>query len=162
MDNEKKTSNAERQLAAYVIFTLVAGVLLYCVAMKLFYRPQANNTAGTQATESLQIQYKQVDLQDMLDELEANALRAEEKYQDKHIEITGKISGFDSDGSYITIVPIDASVKSLNEVQCFLKDPAHKTFLLEKNVGDVVTIKGMVSSIGEFLGYSVRIAEISD
>ena len=162
MGNEKKTSNAERQLAAYVIFVLVAGVLLYCVAMKLFYRPQANTTPGAQGAESQQIQYKKVDLQAMLDELDANALRAEKTYQDMYIEVTGKISGFDSDGRYITIVPYDAPIWSLDSVHCSLKDPTHKAYLLEKNVGDVVTIKGKVFSIGEIQGYSVKIAEISD
>ena len=114
------------------------------------------------APTSTQIQYEKVDLQEMLDELDTNALRAEEKYQDKYIEITGRIEVFDSDGKYIAIVPCDASKLSLDTVQCRLADPTHKTFLLEKNVGDVVTIKGKVISIGEVLGYSVKIAEISD
>lgn len=162
MGKEKKTSDAERQFAVYVIFILIAGVLLYCVAMKLFYRPQANNTPGTQATESLQIQYEKVDLQVMLDELDANALRAEETYQDKYVEITGKITVFDSDGKYIAIEPIEATAWSIDSVHCSLTDPTHKAFLLEKNVGDVVTIKGKVISIGEIQGYSVKIAEISD
>ena len=92
----------------------------------------------------------------------ANALRAEETYQDKYIEITGEIKSFDSDGKYISIVPHDAPAGIFDSVMCYLTDPAHKTFLLEKNVGDVVTIKGKVSSIGEVLGYSIKIAEISD
>ena len=162
MGKDKKASNAERQLAAYVVFILVSGVILYCVAMKLFYKPQTNNTpTGTQATETGQIQYEQVNLQDMLDELNANALRAEETYQDKCIEITGEIISFDSDGKYISIVPCGGSVWS-EWVKCNLTDTSHKTFLLEKSVGDVVTIRGKVVSIGEILGYSVKIAEISN
>lgn len=163
MGSEKKTSNAERQLAAYVIFILVAGVILYCVAMKLFYRPQTQNTnPGAQATESLQIQYEKVDLQVMLDELDANAMRAEETYQGKYIEITGKIQSFDSDAKYISIVPCDASVGIFDSVMCDLTDPTHKAFLLEKSVGDVVTIRGKVTTIGEVMGYHIKIAEISD
>ena len=45
---------------------------------------------------------------------------------------------------------------------CYLTDPSHKSFLLEKSKGDVVTIKGKVTSIGEVIGYHIDIAEISD
>lgn len=112
------------------------------------------------APTSTQIQYEKVDLQDMLDELDANALRAEVKYQDKYIEIAGEIRNFDSDGKYISIAPYGAGILG-ERVMCYLTDPTHKTFLLEKNVGDAVTIRGKVYSIGEVLGYSVKIIEIS-
>ena len=154
-------ANANRQLAAYMIFILVAGCLLYCGAMKLFYKPKANDTpTNTQATTST-IHYEKVDLQTMLDDLETNALRAEETYQDMYVEITGEISNFDSDGKYISIIPCDAPLLS-DRTMCYLTDPTHKAFLLEKAVGDMVTIKGKVVSIGEVIGYDVRIAEISD
>ena len=39
--------------------------------------------------------YEKVDLQAMLNELEENALRAESKYQNAYIEITGKIKVID-------------------------------------------------------------------
>lgn len=119
-------------------------------------------TISTPITPSPQIQYEKVDLQTMLDDLEINALRAEETYQDMYVEITGEVRNFDSDGKYISIVPSGASDWCFDWVQCYLTDPAHKTFLLGKNVGDVVTIKGKVSSIGEIIGYHVDIAEISD
>ena len=157
---KKKQGSAGKQLAAYMVFILVAGCLLYYGAEKLFSKPKTPDTPS--ATVSTQIQYEQVNLQTMLDELSANAMRAEDKYQDKHIEITGKIRSFDSDGKYISIVPCGASDWSIDTVKCNLTDPAHKSFLLEKNVGDAVTIKGQVFSVGEILGYSVKIAEISD
>lgn len=113
------------------------------------------------ATTSQQIHYEQVDLQTMLDDLETNALLAEETYQDMYVEITGEIKSFDSDGKYISIVPYGAPLLT-DWTQCFLSDPTHKTFLLEKAVGDVVTIKGKVITIGEIIGYQVRIVEISD
>ena len=123
---------------------------------------KGGNTANTpDAPTALQIQYEEMDLQVMLDELNTNALRAEETYQDKYIEITGEIRNFDSDGKYISIVPCGAGALS-ESVMCDLTDPSHKSFLLEKAVGDVVTIRGKVFSIGEIMGYSVKIAEISD
>ena len=158
-DEKKKTGNEQRQIAVFVTMILVAGFLLYSRGYKLFSKP---TTTTTNAPTSAQIQYEKVDLQDMLDELDANALRAEEKYQDKYIEITGEIRSFDSDGKYISIAPCGAPKLSLDTVLCDLTDQVHKAFLLEKNKGDVVTIRGKVTSIGEVIGYHIDIAEISD
>lgn len=154
-----------RRLVSAILFA-VAGTLLVATFIVWFaFRDDLNGggTANTpKAPISTQVQYEQVNLQDMLDELKANALRAEEKYQGKHIEITGKIKMFDSDGTYIAIVPYEASDWSIEMVLCYLTEPTHKAFLLEKAVGDVVTIKGKVFSIGEVIGYGVKIADISD
>lgn len=150
-------------LVAFAVLCLVAVIIISIV-----YRDElkgenvGSDPTSIQPTTGTQIQYEQVNLQDMLDELDANAMRAEEKYQDKYVEITGKITLFDSDGKYIAIEPCEASGLSLDSVKCNLTDPTHKTFLLEKSVGDVVTIRGKVVSIGEVMGYSVKIAEISD
>ena len=105
--------------------------------------------------------YQQVDLQTMLDELEENALRAETKYQNAYVEITGKIAIIDSDGSYITIEPLTADEWNFDTVRCYIKNDTQRNFIIEKSVGDTVTIKGKVFSIGEVLGYSLNIDFIS-
>lgn len=166
-DQEKDTET--RYLVAKI---LVAVAVLCCVAILIICTVYPNDQRGgdqvitptsTQATTtSPQIQYEQVDLQAMLDELDANSMRAEDKYQDKYIEITGEIRNFDSDGKYISIIPCGASRLTFDTVLCDLTDPTQKAFLLEKNVGDVVTIRGKVTTIGEVIGYHVKIAEISD
>lgn len=160
-EKDRKT----RKIVGTILFT-IAGLCLVAVIAIILMFPDSFKTGNAvnapTVSTSPQIQYEKVDIQDMLDELDINALRAEETYQDKYIEITGKIQSFDSDGKYISIVPCDASVGIFDSIKCNLADPTHKAFLLEKTVGDVVTIKGKVSSIGEVLGYSVKIAEISD
>lgn len=161
MEQKKKDP---RPLVCGILFGFAGLCIVAIVAIVIMFPDSFNggNEANTPtAPTSTQIQYEKVDLQDMLDELDANAMRAEVKYQDKYIEVTGKIRVFDSDGKYISIVPCDAPAVSLDTVMCYLTDPAHKTFLLEKSVGDVVTIRGKVYSIGEVLGYSIKIAEIS-
>lgn len=169
MDDPIDKRELEIRKKVGAILFAIAGLLLVAAIAIILMHPDSfkgghtNNTpTSPQATISPQIYYEKVDLRTMLDELDTNALRAEETYQDKYIEVTGKISGFDSDGRYITIVPCDAPSWSFGDMQCSLTDPTHKAFLLEKNVGDVVTIRGKVVSIGEVLGYSVKIAEISD
>ena len=119
------------------------------------------NDGGEKNPSSTEKNYEKVDLQTLLDELEENALRAESKYQNTYIEITGKIKVIDSDGAYITVEPVHAGEWNFNTVQCYIKSGAQKDFIIEKSVGDTVTIKGKVFSIGEILGYSINIDSIS-
>ena len=104
--------------------------------------------------------YETVDLQAMIDELNENALKAEKTYQNKYVCVTGKIASFDSDGSYITIEPVNAGQWNLDTVTCYIKKDSQRELLLTKSKGDTVTIKGKIKSIGEFLGYSLNIDEI--
>ena len=160
-----ETKPKTRQLVSAILFTIAGLCILAVITLCIMFPDEiniGNASNATKAPVSTQVQYEKVELQDMLDELDANALRAEEKYKDKHIEITGEIRVFDSDGKYIAIVPCGALEWSISTVRCHLTESTHKTFLLEKNVGDVVTIKGKVFSIGEVIGYGVKIEEISD
>ena len=116
-------------------------------------------TTGTGA-EKVEIVYEQVELQSMFDDLRDNAMKAEEKYQKKHIEFTGKISNFDSDGSYISVEPTNADMWNLDSIMCYIKNEEQKQVIMEKSKGDVVTIKGKVKNIGEVFGYSLDITEI--
>lgn len=119
----------------------------------------ATTAVTTVATTAAKV-YEEVDLQTMLDDLNSNALKAEKTYQNKLVIVTGKIRNFDSDGEYISIVPVNASDWSFDTVMCYIKNDGQLNFLLEKSTGDVVTIKGKVKSIGEVLGYSLDIDEI--
>ena len=120
----------------------------------------ADTSAATQPAQKEEIAYEKVDLQTMLDELEANALKAEKTYQNKFVEVVGKISNFDSDGTYISIEPENADPFNFTSVMCYIKNDAQLNFLLEKEVGDTVTVKGKITSIGEVLGYSIKMDEV--
>ncbi len=126
--------------------------------------PQTNDTNKEEnkkeESKKEEIKYEAVDLQTLLDELDANALKAEKTYQNKQVEVTGKIASFDSDGSYITIEPVNASEWNFDTVMCDIKNDEQLNFLLEKVKGDTVTIKGKITSIGEVLGYTIKIAEV--
>lgn len=158
---ESKNKKDHRPLVCGILLAFAAVGLMAMIVIIIMFPDsfRGNNIGNTPTTP--QISYTQVDLQDMLDDLNANAMRAEEKYQNKYVEITGEIKSFDSDGKYISIAPSGTGIIG-ERVMCYLKEPAHKTFLLEKNVGDVVTIRGKIVVIGEVLGYHIDIAEISD
>ena len=112
------------------------------------------------SSEVEEIVYESVDLQTMFDDLSNNAMKAESQYEKKHIEFKCKISNFDSDGSYISVEPVNASEWNFTTAMCYIKNDSQKEFLIEKNVGDIITIKGQVKSIGEVMGYSIDIKEV--
>lgn len=120
-------------------------------------KPNTDNKAPQKTEE---IVYEVVDLQNMFDALETNAMKAEKEYQNKYIEFECKIKNFDSDGSYIGVEPTNASEWNLKIAMCYIKNDSQKDFLIEKNVGDSIAIKGKVKSIGEVLGYSIDINEV--
>ena len=96
---------------------------------------------GQSGGEQLQVEetitYEVFDLQAMLDDLKGNALKAEKTYMNKNVEVTGKISNFDSDGDYISIEPVNADEWNFETVTCKIKNDKQLDFLLEKSVGDI-------------------------
>lgn len=106
------------------------------------------------------ITYEKIDLQTMLDELDQNALKAEKTYQNKYVEVVGSITNFDSDGSYISIEPVNADEWNFDTVMCKIKNDEQLNYLLDKVVGDQVTVKGQITSIGEVLGYTINMIEV--
>ena len=126
----------------------------------------SNNGTTSQIVQSqdnvqAEIKYEKVELRQMMDDLDANALKAEKKYQNKYVEVVGKITNFDSDGSYIGIEPVNADAWNFDTVMCKISNDNQRNFLMEKEVDDIVTIKGQITSIGEVLGYTIKMAEVS-
>lgn len=123
---------------------------------------EGSNQTAEKTVESVEqsIVYEAVDLSVMFEDLKNNAMQAEKNYQGKYIEITAKIKSFDSDGKYISVEPTNADEWNFNYAMCYIKNEGQKAFLIEKNVGDIINIKGKVKSIGEVLGYSIDIEEV--
>lgn len=107
------------------------------------------------------IEYTSVDLQTMLDELDSNALRAEQTYNKAYVELVGKISVIDSDGKYISIEPVDADSWNLDSVHCSLKTDEHRAVIMNKGRGETVTVRGQITEVGEIMGYTLKVDTIS-
>ncbi len=122
--------------------------------------PSVENHQTSTQSPSSQKSYEIVDLQKMLNDLNENAMKAESTYQNKYVQIQGKIASFDSDGAYITIEPVNADEWNFDTVMCYIKNDSQRQFLMNKSKGDTVTIKGKITTIGEVLGYSLNIDEI--
>lgn len=109
--------------------------------------------------EPVVIEYEKVTAKEMLDLLESNALKAEKTYQDKYVEVTGKLSGIDSDGDYISIKSVEDLYSFIN-IQCYIQNEEQLDKVIEMTIDDTITVKGQITSVGEVLGYSLHIDSI--
>lgn len=124
---------------------------------------EQNNATDTQKKEEEtkeEITYTAYTVTQMMDDLKANALKAESTYKDQYVEITGRLSNIDSSGKYISLRPEDDEWAIIG-VQCYIKSEEQKEKVMEMSVDDVVTLKGKVKSVGEVMGYSLDIDEIN-
>ena len=105
-----------------------------------------------------QIEYTPCTVNDMINDLENNAMNASDKYKDQYIEVTGKLSNIDSSGKYISLYPDDDF--AIIGVQCYIKNDEQKQVISKMSKGDTVTLKGKCTDVGEVLGYSLDIDSI--
>jgi hypothetical protein len=105
------------------------------------------------------IEYTKYDVSEMMDDLNSNAMKAEKKYSDQYVEITGKLSNIDSDGKYIDLVSSKDEFAILG-VQCYIKSDDQSSKVMEMEKDQTVTLKGKITSVGEVMGFSLDIAEI--
>ena len=150
-------------------FWLIVAIVVIAVASSGGNTENTNDTTVTtsngehvsdEATLPVEVVYEVVDLRTMFDDLKNNAMKAEANYQKKHIEVTGEISSFDSDGKYISIRVVGGDAWDFDTMLCKIKNDEQRALLIERSVGDEVTLKGKVTSIGEVLGYSMDIEAI--
>ena len=109
--------------------------------------------------EEKEIEYNKVDIQAMYDDLENNPAAAAEKYKDTYIEFSGSMDVIDSDLTYIGVMPTEGF--HIVSVRCNLKDDTQKDFVKNAAKGDVVTVKGKCTEVGEILGYTVDVKELT-
>lgn len=105
---------------------------------------------------SKQNDYTEVSISQLHEELDANALRAEETYNNMRVKIIGYINVIDSDGKYIS-VDGSKSLWNFDSVHCTLTNDDQRNAVKSKSKGDQVTVWGKITSIGEIIGYSLRI-----
>ncbi len=111
-----------------------------------------------QKEEATPIEYTVVSVNDMMDDLNNNAMGASDKYKGQYLEITGKLTNIDASGKYINLMA-DGDFEIIG-VQCNIKNDEQKSKVASLTKGDTVTLKGKCTDVGEVLGYSLDIDEI--
>lgn len=110
--------------------------------------------------DTAKIEYTAYTVDDLVNDLDDNAMNAEDKYADQYIEVTGKLSNIDSDGAYISLEPLSEDNFTFISVSCYIKNDDQKDVIKSVSTGDTLVIKGKVTDIGEVLGYSIDIDSI--
>lgn len=117
-------------------------------------KPDSEKKEETEAP----IEYISVTANDLANALSSNAMKAQNDYKDKYLEITGKLGNIDSNGKYIGInSDIDFD---LTNIQCYLKTDEHKEVIMQKSTGDEIKVKGYCKDVGEIMGYSIDIETV--
>ncbi len=122
--------------------------------------PEQTSTTNTETHRNAEnIEYVSYDVKTLIDDLNSNALKAEQTYANKYVEIKGRLSVIDSDGSYISLAPQD-EIFSFYSVQCFLTNEQQLDKVLEMSIDDIIVLKGQITEVGEVLGYMLDIDSI--
>ena len=99
-----------------------------------------------------------VTAQQMIEDLESNALAASTTYEGKRVTVTGKVGNIDASGDYFSIEGTDEF--SFTNVQIFINDDQVAT-VSGYTAGQDVTVTGTVTEVGEILGYSIDAESLS-
>ncbi len=113
--------------------------------------PSNNPSTPVEPEPDPSVEYTSVTVAQMLEDLESNALKAQETYKNQYLEITGKLGNIDASGKYISLEPVNSSFTLIN-VQCYVKGDYQKAQVTEMKKGDIVTLRGKCTSVGEVLG----------
>lgn len=108
------------------------------------------------STKDPVIEYTNYEVNELIDDLSDNALKAQKKYAKAYVKLTGKLNVIDSSGKYISIVPTNKKFSILG-VQCYINGEEQLNKVMEMKIGDTVTLKGKITSVGEVIGYSLNI-----
>ena len=104
------------------------------------------------------IEYTEMDVIQLLGALKTNALAAKEAYQNQYVSLTGKLSNIDADGKYISLsANTDGYEYMFDSIHCSIKTDEIKKAVMDMRVGDIITVKGKITDVGEVLGYYLTI-----
>ena len=96
----------------------------------------------------------------MMEALENNAAAANDEYKNQYLSVTGQLSNIDAQGSYIDIIDPDDEF-AITGCQCYIKGNEEIASIVKTlSKGDIITVKGKITDVGEVLGYSMTIDSI--
>ena len=109
--------------------------------------------------EEESIEYTDVTVDQMTDTLDNNPAAASDEYKGKYVSVTGRLSTIDSSGKYISLADINDEWNVIG-VTCYIKNNEQLEQVKQMSMGQEVTVRGKITSVGEILGYSLDIDAI--
>lgn len=120
----------------------------------------SNTTTQGETKQEAVKEYTPYNVSQLVNDLDNNALKAENTYLNQYVEITGRLSHIDSDGEYISLSSQN-DMFAIMGVQCYIKNDEQKAQVAELSKDDIITVKGKIKSIGEIMGYTLDIDSIN-
>mgnify|MGYP003302001353 CR=1 FL=1 len=117
------------------------------------------DSSKVEEQEEITITYTPCTVDELVEVLEENALKANETWNGEYVELTGKLSTIDSSGDYISLSPVDSWL-SFTNVLCYIENDDQLNRVMDMNVDEIVTLRGKITDVGEVLGYYLDIIEI--
>ena len=113
-----------------------------------------------QEREQAEKQYIETNAAAMLTELEQNAMRAKKTYNGKDVIIYGaRVYNIDSDGDYINVCGEDNDM-AITGIIVEVCGEEQRNWVEALSVGQVISIQGRITDVGEVLGYSLKLEKI--
>lgn len=118
----------------------------------------SSNTSNSQTQTEQKPEPISVTTDALFKALDDNALQAADKYKNKYVKLTGKLSTIDSSGDYFTIGS-DKDKYMFDTVLCNI-DEEHLNKVKGFKKGQSVTVVGTITDVGEVLGYTLEVESI--
>ena len=99
------------------------------------------------------VEYAEVTVDELFEEINTNPLRAEDKYNDQYVAVTGVLRVIDDDS--IGLYPL--GYESIDGVHCVLVYDDQREKLKEYSKGDTITVKGKIREVGDVFLYKMTI-----
>ena len=122
----------------------------------------SSSSSSSGAAQAKQKVYADADINVLIKEAKENAASANQNYKKKDVEIIGgKILNIDADLKYITVEGTDPNYTMLH-VRCDIKSDNKdlKDSILKLKKGENVTVYGMITDVGDLMGYSLKLDKI--
>lgn len=92
----------------------------------------------------------------LMNELKANAARTKNNFDDRYVKITNAtVTNIESDGDYVSL-----NGYGLANIQCFPKYQSTREQIFALNSGQMITVYGKITHVGEIAGFSLELLKI--
>lgn len=132
----------------------------------IFGGGNSQNSANVPTTNKKQVQqqsppqYAEANIDFLLNDVKNNAAKANRDYKGKYVKIIGgTVSNIESNALYMNIRGSDPYDFIIN-VQCYPKNDSVKNAIINLSKGQVVTVYGQITDVGEVMGYSLSMDKI--
>lgn len=145
----------------FIVLCIVLVIIIISVASSSSDTDKTTKNASVVTSENgeiVEIEPMVVTADELVQALDDNALKAANTYKNSYVELTGKLSSIDSDGKYFSLKPL-ADDFTLTSVTCNIKKE-HLDKVMNFTGEQEVTVIGTITSVGEFMGYTVKVESI--